>query len=129
MFGISQPPLRLIDSAGKFGASIMQSSSREEAEANAALIVSAVNFHDQLIAALKAISTHWANQDDHPNMEAPKYRGPYVTGVTDGHRACKAIADKALALLDGQGRRTSSKRPTTDVSNLIGSTILAPKDG
>jgi hypothetical protein len=36
------------------------------------------------------------------NMEAPMYQGLYGTGVTDGHRACKAIADKALALLDGK---------------------------
>jgi hypothetical protein len=69
---------------------------------NAAFIVLAVNSHDQLIAALKAISTHWANQYDHPNMEAPMYQGPYGTGVTVGHRACKAIADKPLALLDGK---------------------------
>jgi hypothetical protein len=74
-------------------ASTVQADSREEAEANAALIVQAVNFHDQLVDALKAISTHWANQYDHPNMEAPMYQGPYGTGVTDGHRACKAIAD------------------------------------
>ena len=68
----------------------------------AAVIVRAVNAHDHLVAALKAISTHWANQYDHPNMEAPMYQGLYGTGVTDGHRACKAIADKALALLDGK---------------------------
>jgi hypothetical protein len=42
--------------------------------ANAAVIVRAVT-HDHLVAALKAISTHWANQYDHPNMEAPMYQG------------------------------------------------------
>jgi len=43
--------------------------------ANAAVSVRAVNAHDHLVAALKAISTHWANQYDHPNMEAPMYQG------------------------------------------------------
>jgi hypothetical protein len=46
----------------------------DTAEANAALIACAVNVHAELVAALKAISTHWANQYDHPNMEAPMYR-------------------------------------------------------
>ena len=47
--------------------------------ANAAVIVRAVT-HDHLVAALKAISTHWANQYDHPNMEAPMYQGQGHTG-------------------------------------------------
>ena len=75
---------------------------RNVCDENAALVVRAVNAHDYLVAALRAISSHWANQYDHPNMEAPMYQGPYATGVTDGHRACKAIADKALALLEGK---------------------------
>jgi hypothetical protein len=67
---------------------------------NAALIVLAVNANDYLVDALRAISSHWANQYDHPNMQNPIYQGPYGVGVTDGHRLCKAIADKALAILD-----------------------------
>lgn len=47
-------------------------------------------------AALQEISTHWANQYDHPRKENEMYRGSYGIGITDGHRACKIIADKAL---------------------------------
>jgi hypothetical protein len=50
--------------------------------------------------ALERIRDHWANQYDHPRKESEMYRGSYGIGVTDGHRACAAIARAALA--DGQ---------------------------
>jgi hypothetical protein len=51
--------------------------------------------------ALLEISNHWANEYDHPKKESEMYRGSYGIGITDGHRACKIIADRALS--SGQG--------------------------
>jgi hypothetical protein len=51
--------------------------------------------------ALLEISTHWACQYDHPRKENEMYRGPYGIGVTDGHRACAAIANAALNIQHG----------------------------
>jgi len=52
---------------------------------------------ERLRAALVEIRDHWANQYDHPRKESEMYRGPYGIGVTDGHRACTIIAERALA--------------------------------
>jgi hypothetical protein len=61
-----------------------------------------------LVKALRDISSHWANQYDHPRMQNPLYAGPYGTGVVDGHRACKRIADEALALIPDQPTTTTA---------------------
>lgn len=50
----------------------------------------------RLRTALEEIRDHWANQYDHPRKDAEMYRGPYGIGITDGHRACAIIAEKAL---------------------------------
>lgn len=60
--------------------------------------VEAADEIERLRAALIEIRDHWANQYDHPRKETEMYRGPYGIGVTDGHRACTIIAEKALAL-------------------------------
>lgn len=52
---------------------------------------------DILRKALEEIRDHWANQYDHPRKENEMYRGSYGIGVTDGHRACAIIAEKALS--------------------------------
>jgi hypothetical protein len=49
-----------------------------------------------MLAALIEIRDHWANQYDHPRKSGPMYAGPYGIGVTDGHRACAIIAERAL---------------------------------
>ena len=51
---------------------------------------------ERLRAALAKIRDHWANQYDHPKKQSPMYEGMYGIGVTDGHRACAAIARRAL---------------------------------
>jgi hypothetical protein len=51
---------------------------------------------DELVAALEKITTHWANNYDHPYADSEMYRGPYGIGVVDGHRACSIIANAAL---------------------------------
>lgn len=51
---------------------------------------------EQQRAALMEIRDHWANDYDHPRKNNEMYRGPYGIGVTDGHRACAAIARRAL---------------------------------
>jgi len=57
---------------------------------------------ERLQEALERIANHWANQYDHPNKNWPMYEGPYGIGVTDGHRACTAVARKALLEDDKQ---------------------------
>jgi hypothetical protein len=46
--------------------------------------------------ALLDIKNHWANEYDHPRKQTEMYRGSYGIGVTDGHRACTIIAERAL---------------------------------
>lgn len=64
--------------------------------------------------ALEEIRDHWANQYDHPRKESEMYRGPYGIGVTDGHRACTIIAERALALPS-----TDGADPATLLKNLV----------
>jgi hypothetical protein len=63
-----------------------------------------------MLAALKEIATHWANNYDHPEM----YRGPYGVGVVDGHRACAIIARAAIAQAEAAGITTGEgeREPT-----------------
>jgi len=51
----------------------------------------------RLTAALIEIRDHWATDYGNPPKSNEMYRGPYDIGVTDGHRACAAIARAALA--------------------------------
>jgi hypothetical protein len=60
------------------------------------LLIEAADEVERLQAALREITTHWANSYDHPHADTEMYRGPYGTGVVDGHRACTRIARRAL---------------------------------
>lgn len=71
----------------------------EEQAMHALTIQQVEHYRSQLVkrtAALEEIRTHWANQYDHPRKENEMYRGSYGIGVTDGHRACTIIAERAL---------------------------------
>lgn len=46
--------------------------------------------------ALAEIRDHWATDYNHPKANTEMYRGPYGIGIVDGHRACAAIASRAL---------------------------------
>lgn len=73
--------------------------SEAEIEANLNREMGYLDDIDRLRAALKEITEHWACQYDHPNKQGPMYAGSYGIGVTDGHRACAIIAEKALVQL------------------------------
>lgn len=53
--------------------------------------------------ALREIRDHWACQYDHPRKQGDAFKGPYGTGVTDGHRAAANIARRALGA-EGEGK-------------------------